>query len=326
MTATIHTSAGLDIVSHNRLAGYLDLRSRALLQLKDDEVHNVHGQITAMMDGDRTWRALNEMRRLAAERRTMDPTWESAVQNSMIVDFINTGYVATQTLAIRRLVEQKASNPRGQIISIRRVLAAVKGARGFISRECFVCHDGLPYDTAPGAVEALTAAADEPDGVHWLDTEGPQGWAAADLLHEAFDALSGIGPARRSRDDLIRMEFFDDLEVSLANPAFETLEAYANKFVAHSADERSRAEAGAEIIVTMDRISKCHEAIIKVFHRLVFDVFQVGIHSPVVFRGEPFKGLDKPLIATDQLSALRQWWIAYGNAVEEHVGVMPTRT
>ena len=310
-----------DVVNRKRLVSYMDLRKRALVQLKDDSVHNIYKQIIAMMDGDRTWRALNEMRRLADERRADDATWQSSAQNGMLTDFMDTGYVATQALAIRRLLEERSSNPQGQIISIRRVLAGVKGGRGFITRECFVCHDGLPYDAAPGAAKALEVAAEKPDEIHWLDTEGIEGWAAAGLLHEAFDALSGVSPDRRSRDDLIRMQFFEDLEALLADPAFETLEAYANKFVAHSADERSRKEAGDDIAVTMDRISTCHEAIIKVFHALVGDVFQVGTHSPVAMRSSPFIWLDKPMVATDQLPELRQWWIRHDDAIEEHVGV-----
>jgi hypothetical protein len=325
MTDPTTTSASLDVVNRGRLSAYLELRSRALLQLKGDEIHSVYGQITAMIDGDRAWRALNEMRRMAAERRATDGTWASAIQNGMLADFVDTGYVATQALAIRRLIEQKASNPKGQIISIRRVLAAVKGGRGSITRECFVCHDGLPYDTKPGAAQALAAAASDPEDIHWIETEGPGGWAAAELLHEEFDGLSGVPVNKRSRDDLIRMEVFDELEALLADPAFGILETYANKFVAHSADERSRAEAGSDVILTMDRISTCHEAIIRVFHRLVGDVFQVGTHSPVAVRSEPFKHLDRPLIATDQMSALRQWWIEYGNALEEHVGVLSRR-
>lgn len=311
----------IDVVNRKRLVSYVDLRKRALVQLKDDPVHNIYKQIIAMMDGDRTWRVLNEMRRLADERRAGDATWQSSAQNGMLTDFIDTGYVATQALAIRRLLEEKSSNPKGQIISIRRVLAAVKGGRGFITRECFVCHDGLPYDTAPGATKALEVAAEKPDEINWLDTGGSEGWAAADLLHEAFDALSGVSPDRRSRGDLIRMEFFEELEALLTDPAFETLDAYANKFVAHSADERSRKEGGVDIAVTMDRISTCYEAIIKVFHALVGDVFQVGTHSPVPMRSSPFTWLDKPMVATDQLPELRQWWIRHGNAIEEHVGV-----
>lgn len=44
----------LDIVNTKKLASYLELRQRALLQLKNDKVHNVYGQIVAMVDGDRT--------------------------------------------------------------------------------------------------------------------------------------------------------------------------------------------------------------------------------------------------------------------------------
>lgn len=173
----------------------------------------------------------------------------------------------------------------------------------------------------PAAAKTLEVVAEKPNEIYWLDIEGSEGWAAADLLHEAFDALSGVTPDRRSRDDLIRMEFFEELEALLTEPAFDTLEAYANKFVAHSADERSRKQAGDDIAVTMDRISRCHEAIIKVFHALVGDVFQVGTHSPVAMRSSPFTWLDRPMVATDQLPELRQWWIRHGNAIEEHVGV-----
>jgi hypothetical protein len=310
-----------DVVNIKRLAAYRELRDRSLLQLKTDKVHNVYGQIVAMIDGDRTWRMLNEMRRLAADRRTEDPAWSSAVTNGMLTDFIDTGYVATQTLAIRRLLEEKQSNPKGQIISLRRVLAAVKGGRGFITRECFVCHDGLPYDPSPGRVRAMEAAAGALDEVHWVSTDGPEGWDMAEMLHAAFDSLSGVAPEKRLRDDLIRVEYFEMLEELLLDPAFETVEAYANKFVAHSADERSRKEAGDEVAVTMDRIAACHAAIIKVFNALVGEVFQVGTHSPVAQRSEPFKGLDKPLIATDQLPELRKIWMRYGNALDEHVGI-----
>jgi len=318
---TYSAPVNVDVVNHKKLARYLELRQRSLLQLKDDKVHNVYGQIVAMIDADRTWRMLNEMRRLAAERRATAPSWEAALSNGMISDFIDTGYVATQTLAIRRLLEEKQSNPKGQIISLRRVLAAVKGERGCITRENFVCHDGLPYDPAQGAAKALKAATDGRDDIHWIDTDGAEGWDMAEILHETFDAFSGVSRDKRSRTDLIRPDYFEALETLLADPAFETLEAYANKFVAHSADERSRAEAGDDVAVTMDRISTCHAAVIKVFHALVSDVFQVGTHSPLAQRSEPFRNLDKPLVATEQLSDLRRWWLAHGNAIEELVGV-----
>lgn len=321
MSTPAPTAAAPDVVNTKRLASYLELRQRALLQLKDDEVHNVCGQIVAMIDADRTWRVLNEMRRLAADRRETDATWETAVTNGMLSYFVDTGYVATQTLAIRRLLEEKQSNPKGQIISLRRVLATVKGGRGYITRECFVCHDGLPYDPAPGASKAIESASTAGDEIDWFATEGAEAWDMAEMMHEAFDALSGVSRDKRSRDDLIRMEFLEELEALLSDPAFEILEAYANKFVAHSADERSRKEAGEDIAVTMDRIATCHAAIIKVFNALVSDVFQVGIHSPVTTRNEPFKNLDRPMVATDQLPELRQWWIKHGNGLEEHVGI-----
>lgn len=187
----------------------------------------------------------------------------------MLADFMDAGHVALQTLAIRRLLEEKQSNPRGQIISLRRVVAAVKGNRGLIMRENFVCHDGLPYDPEPGGARALASAAEKPDEMHWIATEGSEDWDMAETLHEAFDTLSGVSRDRRSRGDLIRVAYFDEMEAQLEDPAFAALEAYANNFVAHSADERSREVAGDDIDVTIERTATCNAAIIKVFHALI---------------------------------------------------------
>lgn len=311
----------IDVVNQSKLIAYCAFRERSLQQLKTDPVHNVYSQIVAMIDRDRTWRLINQTRGLARERKATDPEWRSAAQNGMLADFMDAGHVAMQTLAIRRLLEEKQSNPRGQIISLRRVVAAVKGNRSLITRENFVCHDGLPYDPAPGAARALTAAAEKPDEMHWIATKGREGWDMAETLHEAFDTLSGVSRDRRSRDDLIRVAYFDELEAQFEDPGFAALEAYANKFVAHSADERSREAAGGDIDVTIERIATCHAAIIKVFHALIADVFQVATHSPVAYRSDPFHNLDQAWVATDQLTELRQWWILYMNNLEALVGV-----
>lgn len=311
----------LDINNTRKLEAFLEMRQAWLLQLKNDPAHSVYGQIVAMTDADRTWRLTNEMRRLAAHRHAADPSWRSAARNRPIADFMDVGFVAMQALAIRRLLEKKSSNPKGQIISLRRVLESVAGNRALITRENYVCYDGLPYDPAPGAARALKEAGADPDGFTWIAMSGPEGWDAAAERHALFDQLSGISWDRRGRQDLIRVDYFTELTARLDEPAFVTLEEYANKFVAHSADARSREDVGLDMAVTADKIAACHTAIIEVFHALIASVFFEGTHSPVVTRSDPLRDLDQPWVATDQLGELRRWWMAHMNGVEALVGV-----
>lgn len=311
----------LDIADTRKLTAFLEMRRAWLLQLKNEPVHSVYGQIVAMVDGDRTWRLANEMRRLAAHRHAADPSWRSAARNRPIADFMDVGYVSMQALAVRRLLEKKSSNPKGQIISLRRVLESVIGNRAIITRENYVCYDGLPFDPAPGAARALKEASAEPEGFTWIAMSGSEGWTAAAERHALFDQLSGISWERRGRQDLIRAEYFAELTARLDDPASLTLEDYANKFVAHSADARSREDVGPDIAVTADKIAACHAAIIEVFHALIGSVFFEGTHSPVVARSDPLCDLDQPWVATEQLGELRRWWTNHMNGVEDLIGV-----
>lgn len=55
--------------------------------------------------------------------------------------------------------------------------------------------------------------------------------------------------------------YFADLIARLDEPAFATMDDYANKFVAHSADARSREHVGRDIAVTAHKFAVCHDAI-----------------------------------------------------------------
>lgn len=196
------------------------------------------------------------------------------------------------------------------------------GNRNVITRENYVCWDGLPYDPAFGQARTLEEATADPDGFAWIATSGPDGWDAVAERHAHFDAMSGVSWDKRGRGDLIAESYFVDLTARLDEPAFATLDDYANKFVAHSADARSREHVGRDMAVTAHKIAVCHNAIIAVFHALIGSVFFEGTHFPVVTRSNPLRNLDQPWVATDQLGELRQWWIEHMNRVEALVGVM----
>jgi hypothetical protein len=52
------------------------------------------------------------------------------------------GHVATQVLAIRRLMDDRNTD----IISLRRLVKDLRHSWTLFTRENYVCFDGLPYD------------------------------------------------------------------------------------------------------------------------------------------------------------------------------------
>ena len=67
---------------------------------------------------------------------------ENALNNPLIVEALLKGHLATQVLAIRRLMED---TPKERL-SLRKLVTDLKRHRALFTRENYVCHDGLPYD------------------------------------------------------------------------------------------------------------------------------------------------------------------------------------
>ena len=64
---------------------------------------------------------------------------DSALHNSLLTEALLGGHVATQILALRRLIDDGST-----VLSLRRLLKDIKQNASLITRENFVCFDGLP--------------------------------------------------------------------------------------------------------------------------------------------------------------------------------------
>jgi hypothetical protein len=116
----------------------------------------------------------------------------NGLNNSLLVGALLDGHVATQVLAIRRLIDDRNDD----IISLRRLVKDLKRNFGLFTRENYVCFDGLPFD-----YEAVQHKEMMERGCFWRATSGPAAHGTSHMAHEQFDKLAGIDPAQRSRDD-----------------------------------------------------------------------------------------------------------------------------
>ena len=201
-----------DVIDRERLRAYRAKRSEWIHLLNGDPHHAVWRQITSMLWNDAVFRTANEARRLSRVGG-----YKSSARNWSIARFLDQGFVATQTLSIRKLMEKASTNPAKQVVSLRRVIDDIVSNRELITREIYVSHDGLPYDPEPGRQAYYQAALKRGSGVQvdWLPTSGPDAWDMAEIVNKQFDAISRGG--ERSRDDLIRPDVFERIEQELTD-------------------------------------------------------------------------------------------------------------
>src|SRR5258708_10542607 len=116
------------------------------------------------------------------------------------------GHVATQVLAIRRLVDDGNSD----IISLRRLVKDMRRNFALFTRENFVCFDGLPYDYE--AVQRKEMMERIGAGVFWGETSGPAAHSTSRMAHEQFDRLACIRPENRRREDRLPISLVTTIE------------------------------------------------------------------------------------------------------------------
>ena len=114
------------------LRRFRERRRLWLSWLHTDEVHTIWPTLHTMMWTDVAFRTLTAF--MSNE--------ENALNNPLIEEALVKGHLATQVLAIRRLVEDSSKDR----ISLRTLLKDLRRHRNLFTRENYVCCDGTPYD------------------------------------------------------------------------------------------------------------------------------------------------------------------------------------
>jgi hypothetical protein len=259
-----------------------------------DDPNNIEGQIIGMIFLDLSYRIL------AKPRGDMKNGADIAAKSNILAHMLDQGYVATQVLAIRRLLDKG-----GNVFSIRRLLADIQNNRKLITREIFVAHDGSPYD--PDAWQALPPTIEAQ--VFGIDAPGFAGYVRSSERHKMFDKLSGVAPGDRSRQDMIRIEIFEKLQSWLNSAEAEKLVTLSHKFFAHAADVASRNSLTYSGVSPKD-IQAAQRAIINVERAITDDILCIGVAREVVAMAPLgfLKGLDAVYAPTDAIADMEAYW------------------
>jgi hypothetical protein len=276
------------------------------LMTKDEQ--SIFQQIYRMIWDDAVFRTLNEARRLGAAAPSA-----GAGFNSALLGLIDRGYVAHQAIAIRRITadENDSNTPV-------RIAKDIKANAPLLTREMFVSYDGLPFDPAPSRAAWYAAKAAKGGGVsaEWMSLDGPQSWNGSEMAHEHFDRI-GIKTGRPpSRGDLIDFSRLD-AEVARLKTCSE-IRKYANKFIAHAADAKSRSKlTDDERKVTLAKIRECHKVICEVANYIYGHLLNISSSSFLATpQYDQFENLDKPMVLSGDVEKLHAFWDANAEEIE----------
>ena len=215
-----------DVEDKETLREYRQKRIQWVNWLEHDESHAILPLISKLVWNDVVFRFLARV----AKQDTSSP-----LRNALLAESVIDGYFATQTLAIRRLMDR---GPREDVISLRRLIADVRQHEYLLTRENYVSHDGLPYDCKEA--ERRVWRLREGGGPFWGETIGPDAYEPSKRAHEYFDRLVGASPETRSRTERIPSAVLDRISTWIDKPGIDELVKWTHKFLAHGADRHSR--------------------------------------------------------------------------------------
>jgi len=302
-----HALAQCDVPPERRnaLESYRGKRRVWLSWISTDEHHAIWSVLSSMVWRDVAFKTLTNF-------AVGDDA--NALNNPLVVEALLDGHVATQVLAIRRLVD----DGNNDIVSLRRLVKDLRKHWPLFTRENYVCFDGLPYD-----YEAVRRSwlADARPGFTWRPTSGPEADATSERAHRQFDMLAGIDPANRCREDCLPRALLTTVENWLNDSGADDLAKWSHAYLAHAGGPQSR-ERIAELRVTTDKITDAIRALARVTEAIsayiLCDAGRSGALMPTA-QFNPFDKLDNPIMQVDGEAAAYKLWHALGDERDRYL-------
>lgn len=282
-----------DVNDKAKLALFIQKREEWARCIIGSAPHTVNRQITHMLWNDTVFRTFNEARRLTIEGNSKKYGF-----NAPLIRLLDEGFVASQTMSIRRLTDRNFREPEKAVISLVRVIDDIKENLHLVTRENYMCHEGTPY-AEPDSMQ---------DGVAWMHWRTKQ---------TNFDKLSGTADNKRERSDKMQQSVLQRLSKELK--ICDSVRKYVNKFIAHASDPETNPELREEEKkITLDKLDDCYRAIVRVgsFLGAVF-LYEYSLGNVPTPQYDQLKNIERSMVAKPDVEKLHTFWNERCREVED---------
>jgi hypothetical protein len=290
-------------VRHPRLQRFREARQSWLEVLNGEHVNSIRNQVSTLFTYDCSYGTLSAVRALDPDRPI----------NGMLNSFTHWGYVSLIATGIRRLVDWHENT--GSLMHLVQKIQKCDANEALITRENYVCNDGLPYNYEGVMLDFHCARPGTPDGFMRVPSSGPQAWMSSQLAHQSFDRLAGLPKGNeRSRADRVSGEVYQRLIGAMKSESIERLCAFVDTQIAHAdnsidVDDPKLRASPADVEQALKAISQVRNFLSAVVLNQSF--YAVAVPVPQYDIAEY---LDVPFIAEDRLPNARKLWNANSEA------------
>ena len=281
---------------------YRRIRQECLEHIRGPSVLPVFAQLQHLAWNTALFQTLNEGRRLEPDAPVNGPLW----------GLVTEGYAISTSLGIRRLLDNDKRR-----ISLAWVISRIEKNIQLMTREFYVCHDGLPYDYQEAKDCFYANLSTSPERTQsFLVATGKEGWFLSEQMHENFDSLCGE-PAKRSRSDQIDIGLVNSFKDILKSDSITTISTLASRVMVHTVicnQDEIKMPSYNELL---DALSTLMSLANEISSSIFYDT-NMGSVVPL-YRGDPVEGLDQPWISTDNLGNLRSFWEDICKGMDEWV-------
>lgn len=265
------------------LQSYRDKRRLWLSWLDADEHHAIWTTLSSMVWTDVSFKVLTHFA-IGDEN--------NGLNNPLLSEALLNGHVATQILAIRRLMDDRNKD----IISLRKLVKDLKRNFTLLTRENYVCFDGLPYDYEAVQLKEMMEHAGM--AFFWGERSGPRAHSVSRMAHEQFDRLVGVDAAKRSREDRLPATLLTTIETWLDGSGADELAEWSHAYLAHAGGPEARKRI-ADLMVTANKITDAIKALARVTEAISASLLFAGGRTNAlmpVAQFNPFEKLDNPIM------------------------------
>jgi hypothetical protein len=284
------------------LQAYRDKRRLWLSWIDTDEHHAIWTTLSLMIWTDVAFRTLAQC--------AIDDE-NSGLTNTLLSEALLNGHVATQVLAIRRLIDDRNKD----IISLRRLVKDIRRNFDLFTRENYVCFDGLPYDYETVQNREMMQIVQAGGGMVWGATCGPTAHGTSRMAHEQFDRLASIDPARRRPEDLLPVSLLTTIEAWLDDSGADQLAEWSHAYLAHAGGPEARKRIAAATVTT-NKIAHTIRALARVTEAIsAYLLFAGGRSNSLmpVAQFNQFEKLDRPVMQPGDDTHARKLWHQLGD-------------
>lgn len=292
-----------EVIDKERLRRFREASTKWRDLLDGEDVHSIWKQIFDLFWRDSVFRMVNDLREAASESPSANVGF-----NGPVIGVFDAGFACMQAMTIRRLIEPQSGRPERAVVSLCVLLDDISCQRELITRENYVSGDGLPYDYGEVRDSWLADRREKGVTAGTVPSVGPEAWAKSEMLHKAFDRLSGVNAKTRSRTDVIRSELFAACEERLG--VCDDVELFTHKFIAHAADPANREQLTDEQErLTLNKLNSCSKALYQVAEFIGALVGNGALISPIPTpQYDHLENLDKKWATSASIELVRKKW------------------